>query len=183
MGSQARLSEDVGNAASAPALSRTSSLRTENLRNESLRKSVSFHEDNLAEMSSSRRRVGRREGGGGEESHSSADESAPIIRYPQSSAKDYQSISPNLAARNLPIDGANASANQERAREGEREGTDAQRAAAEVERKESSRWRKMLDKYGSVELENKGSVARDHLALGVHTPPPPFPVVLSPLPL
>ena len=36
----------------------------------------------------------------------------------------------------------------------------------EAEEEQETWWKRMIDNYGTLELENKGSVARDHLALG-----------------
>ncbi|KAF2251182.1 hypothetical protein BU26DRAFT_517895 [Trematosphaeria pertusa] len=141
------------------------------------RKSVSFSEPREPFMASgSRKRSFRRQQELSERdaATSSADESAPIMRHAQGNSKnDYQSISPSIAAK----ESANATGTDDSATA--QEGTtgtvqtgstqertaEAEREAAQVVRREGGRWRKWLEKYGSVELENKGSVARDHLAL------------------
>ncbi|ORY01833.1 hypothetical protein BCR34DRAFT_452272, partial [Clohesyomyces aquaticus] len=100
--------------------------------------------------------------------HAGADESAPIIRHPQGEARDYKAISPSIAARSTATEGPSGNAEGEagvRVRERAQRDREAQRAAAETERSEKGRWKSFVEKYGSVELENKGSVARDHLAL------------------
>jgi hypothetical protein len=118
-------------------------------------------------MSSSRKRAVR-----SDDDPFSVDESMPIIRHAQGGAKDYNSISPSISARTSGVENGSSTRPGAAGRTGEAQqvGRDqieeAERHAAEQERKESSRWRKFLDKYGSVELDNKGSVARDHLALG-----------------
>jgi len=139
--------------------------------------------------------------------HSGASETSPIVTSSQSHTKDYNSISPDIRARDhstststtttkptnpsqdpngatsipqgsestdsgAPQEGTagtlqpavdqrrlNGHASVDRARSAERE-------AAAVEQREKGWWGAFWEKYGSVELDNKGSVARDHLALG-----------------
>jgi uncharacterized membrane protein YidH (DUF202 family) len=122
----------------------------------------------MPSASSSRKRSARRA-----DEHSSADESAPIIRHtPQN---DYQSISPSLSARGATAQGTSHRTTQQEGTanldptqqpDPQARSASAERRAASVERKEGNWWRGFLEKYGSVELENKASVARDHLALG-----------------
>lgn len=103
------------------------------------------------------------------------DPTSPLTSNEHSAARDYASISPSTSIRARDADATSppkvASRKPSNIR---RASASAERAAADVERAERGRWRGFWDKYGSVELDNKGSVARDHLALGKLSPAYPF---------
>ena len=88
---------------------------------------------------------------------SSADEITPIVGRERGVSKNYETTgsrggSQVGTARSRKSSKTSLAEQQGQARQEERTGW----------------WKDLVDKYGSVELDNKGSVARDHLALGIH---------------
>ena len=98
---------------------------------------------------------------------SRSDEITPIITDEHGSSRNYQTSSAANATStaNATTSVQEAESSNIRNRQPKRVRL-SQRDEEEEEEEDTSWWRNLVEKFGSVELENKGSVARDHLALG-----------------